>query len=136
MPAIDEDEDAPAEEFANDNVSRHLHDWVLSHPGLKGVRGSYDTNASFKNTHSFAQDFYVFHSDPVWLRRCCEPKMDGTTITTVEELDPFRYHLHGTRVFVYNPWWYKPLWPNSQARTPSSCMFMLMYVFICLGTGN
>ena len=62
-----------------------------------------------------AQTLYVYHADPMATRSMCEMKFEGaTTISSELELNPMPWHLEGSRVHVWNPFWLKPLLPGQE----------------------
>ena len=113
------------------SVAKRLHAWIKQRTAPTAteategqrsgaVRGSYDSPDAFAASHKDGIDnVYTYSHGPISLQRMCEPCKDGNRITSKMALDPLQFHLHGTRVFVFNPFHYKNLW---QVKEVSGCV--------------
>lgn len=74
------------------------------------VRGTYDSADSFETAVPGAQTAHEYLSHPALLQRMCTPVMRSGSITSEAPLDPLLWHLEGTKVYVFNPFFYKAAW--------------------------
>ncbi len=108
------DDTSPAERL-HTPIATRLRDWVeplvLPKPNTTAKKNTYGSLEEFASTFPNLKDQYHYQTSPLRLLRYLVPVFGpGTVVTCAERLDPGEFHLRGSTVYVFNPFFYKAAW--------------------------
>jgi hypothetical protein len=87
-----------------------LRTWVLTLVPT-AVKGDFDTEERFQSKYGEVVPYFVYSVPPAQLRLLVQCDWRSALVLVPKaELEPLQFHLANTKVFVFNPYWYKPLW--------------------------